>query len=228
MSESSDDSVLEHMFDEYHAKNMNNEIQDSSSDHITKKDSTREKNGNANCSSNEYQKGRSRLLGHAFDSIWRDDMKNPSRTKMRRRDSSKELPAISLRDSVCTIENVVTKMRQEIVDCELNYPENKQCAELIDETLKHIKSSLHLAAKLLKLSPSCSDLENHKKARGKYKTFTPQQEEVLYEYFSKTIRPTQPLIEHIAKKLEADKARVNRWFINQRHKQNLWAKRAQA
>jgi len=98
-------------------------------------------------------------------------------------------------------------MRQEIVDCELNYPENKQCAELLDETLKHIKSSLHLAAKLLKLSPSCSELENHKKARGK-------QEEVLYEYFSKTIRPTQPLIEHIAKKLEVDKARVNRWFIN--------------
>lgn len=133
---------------------------------------------------------------------------------MRRRDSSKELPAISLRDSVCTIENVVTKMRQEIVDCELNYPENKQCAELIDETLKHIKSSLHLAAKLLKLSPSCSESENHRKARGKYKTFSPRQEEVLYEYFSKTIRPTQPLIEHIAKKLEVDKARVNRWFIN--------------
>ena len=201
MSESSDESVLDRMFVEYHDKNMINEDQDSSSVHIMNKDNARKRMIMSIVPVMNIEKEEV-VFWVMYLRVFGEMIR-----KRRQRDSSKELPAISLRDSVCTIENVVTKMRQEIVDCELNYPENKQCAELLDETLKHIKSSLHLAAKLLKLSPSCSELENHKKARGK-------QEEVLYEYFSKTIRPTQPLIEHIAKKLEVDKARVNRWFIN--------------
>ena len=146
---------------------------------------------------------------------------NPPVKRMMRGAASKEMPTISLRDYVCDIENLVANMRQKIVDCELNYPENKQSAELLKETLKHVKSSLKFAEKLLKLTPTCLELENPKKVRGKYKTFTPQQEGVLNEYFRKSARPSQPLIEHIAKKLAVDTTRVNRWFTNQRPTKGL-------
>ena len=218
------DEQLTHLFEEYHAKNMANENPDSL---FVQKDDKKDHRGvraSSASGSSDYQKGRARILGQALDACGLSQLKvtvHPPEKRMRRGDAAKKMPTISLWDNVCDIENLVANMRQEIVDCKLNYPESKQSAELLKETLKHVKCSLKLAGKLLKLSPTCLESENPKKVRGKYKTFTQQQEGVLNEYFRKSARPTQPLIEHIAKKLAVDKTRVNRWYTNQRHKQSL-------